>query len=205
MNAFLAARLLALRAVAHPDSDPEFGLRHLFREYSKRFNTPLDRVADLPLYFVLQNYFEDLYSELDEREVDEKDTDQRPWLSRERDRLIETDEERIARLAAEAEDEEIGDLFLRQVEAEEAKKARKWVADAKAGKAVPKFTLVEDAGDAVMRAAAQEMRKVAAETRKFAREVRGAAPERLDMSKQPKTRPTLPPDVNMRFEIDDED
>lgn len=125
MNSFLAHRLIALNTVLHPDTDPDYELRRIFRWFSKTFNTPLAQVYGLPLDEVLQHYYEARYEELEDAEPEDNDQDQRPYLIRERDILCETAEERQIRLVVEAEDKRIGDKFLRMVEAEEAVKDKK--------------------------------------------------------------------------------
>lgn len=204
MNRFLAARLNALCAILHPEWDPEYELRAIYRWYSRTFHTPLHQVAELPLDEVLQNYYEARFEELEAIEPDEKDPDQRSFLVRERDKLAENDEERAERLRAEAEDEELGDKFLRQVEREEDAKAKKWAADAKKGKSTPRFSTSESLSDAIDRAARDELAHISASARKAARALRGA-PDRIDPKKLPRQAPILPPDVMMTFDDKDED
>jgi hypothetical protein len=58
-----AIQIAAMDAVLHPDLDAN--LRHIKRQYSKWFHTPLDQVDELPLEFVLNHYFEELYTNMD--------------------------------------------------------------------------------------------------------------------------------------------
>lgn len=47
------------QAVANTiESNPEYITRHIYRQYSKIFNTPLHQVYDLPFIFVFQNFIE---------------------------------------------------------------------------------------------------------------------------------------------------
>jgi len=119
MDIFSAHRINALSSVMFPGSDPGYELRRIFRWYSTHFCTPLHEVSALPLDDVLQNYFEAKYEELEDLEPDEKDQDQRPFLTRERDILSETEAERKVRVAKDEDDKHKGDKLQRMVEQEQ--------------------------------------------------------------------------------------
>lgn len=53
-----------MREVTADDPSAEYTLRQVFRWYSEKFHTPLDRVADLLLHDVLQHYYEAQYEDL---------------------------------------------------------------------------------------------------------------------------------------------
>jgi hypothetical protein len=61
-------KLIAMHGVVKSTED--YNVRHIFRWYSKTFNTPLHVVDTLPFEDVLTHYFENQYEELhpDERE-----------------------------------------------------------------------------------------------------------------------------------------
>lgn len=82
-------------------------LRQLYRWYSKTFFTPLHEVADLPLPFILQAFWEERYSHMDKDELEE-----------ERQRLLETDEERLARELKKEADEAGTENLMASLEAE---------------------------------------------------------------------------------------
>lgn len=213
MNPFLAHRLSALNAVLHPETDPEYELRRIFRWYSKEFHVPLPQVYDLPLDDVLQHYYEAKYEQMEGVEPDEKDQDQRPYLIRERDFLCETPEERRRRIIEEEEDKRIGDKFQRQVEEEEEEKERKWAAkraQAAKGARVPntgKRPDTMDMHDLIERSVKEERRLMAladkierttGAVKKMAVVEEDDAPDELDLSAL--KRSDLPPDISMRFE-----
>lgn len=53
------------------DPDTEYHYRSICRTYSERFNTPLHVVYTLPPHFVLQNYYEDIMSNMDEDQFEQ--------------------------------------------------------------------------------------------------------------------------------------
>lgn len=79
-----SVRLLALEAVLVPDWDSFY--RSVCRWYSKSFSTPLLDVFDLPQTWVLQNYYEHRWSEMER-------ADQLDALAE----MLETPEERDAK------------------------------------------------------------------------------------------------------------
>lgn len=98
-----------LQAIAFHDvvvDTQEYRLRLLYRWYSKTFATPLHLVPSIPLTDVLVAFWETRYEEMDE-----------PDLEEERKKIIETEEERIARLIQEDADRVEADAFVAQVEA----------------------------------------------------------------------------------------
>ncbi len=82
-------QILALDAIVRPDQEAIY--RHMCRWYSKNFHVPLPDVIDLPIADVIREYYEGIYDEMDAEE-----------LSRVAAEICETDEDRVARLAAEA-------------------------------------------------------------------------------------------------------
>jgi succinate dehydrogenase flavin-adding protein (antitoxin of CptAB toxin-antitoxin module) len=82
-----ALQLRATLAILKPDR--EAWKRYICRWYSKEFHTPLDQVYDLPMEFILTNYFEAAVEAMDEEQRAE-------YLAE----LVLTDEER-AKLAVE--------------------------------------------------------------------------------------------------------
>lgn len=67
MDHWKAQRIHAMHEVlAWRDGKPshQFWLRHVFRWYSKTFNTPLHEVEDLPIDEVMRHYYEDHYVQL---------------------------------------------------------------------------------------------------------------------------------------------
>jgi hypothetical protein len=75
------------------DKDLDYSIRQIFRKYSEVFLTPLHEVQELPLEFVLTNYYEYLYEDW----VKDDKPDILAMLEQERVRLSETFEERLAR------------------------------------------------------------------------------------------------------------
>lgn len=90
-------RAIALRNVI-VGGDEGYLLRKIFRTYSKNFSTPLHVVESLPLYDVLLNFFENLFEEMEKKDLENERLD-----------VIETDEEILAR--QKQEDREDAELF----------------------------------------------------------------------------------------------
>lgn len=89
-------RILALQAV-RSKTDWEARYRHVCRWFSKTFHTPLLEVYDLDDVFVWTHYYEHHFEEMEDDE----------WKTQVRD-AIETPEEKVAREAREAaEDDEL--------------------------------------------------------------------------------------------------
>ena len=74
------------------EEDSDFEVRRILRWYSKTFHTPLHEVEDLPSGEVFRAYFEDSIADM-----------HREQLLEQARLLLETPEDRLARLAAEAE------------------------------------------------------------------------------------------------------
>jgi hypothetical protein len=101
-------RIRALAGVMDPDE--EYTLRDIYRWYSREFSTKLHEVEGLPLEYVLLNWFEVQYQELDE--------DEQLALARE---LVETPEERKAR---EETDKQSDEAFLQKARERNEKKSK---------------------------------------------------------------------------------
>jgi succinate dehydrogenase flavin-adding protein (antitoxin of CptAB toxin-antitoxin module) len=97
-----ALQLRAVVAVLKPDR--EAWIRYICRWYSREFNTPLDRVWDLPLEFVVTNYFEAACEAMDDEQRHE-------YLNE----LVLTDEERVKLRGEEAKDAEGDEEFLNKL------------------------------------------------------------------------------------------
>lgn len=142
--------------VTPPDAEYEY--RRVVRWYAKTFHTPIAQVREIPFEELLQDYYESVYEDLEGADPDPHDEQERTPLEVERDLLAEDDAERDARLVREKADREVGDRFLKMVEADEVAKAQKW---AKMGDEAPKFKPkslkrdqlreVEEAAEAVRR------------------------------------------------------
>lgn len=65
-----ALRILALKEALSEEPSHDYFIRKVFRWYSKTFSTPLHQVYNLPLFDVMQAYYEEIYSNL----ADEKDS-----------------------------------------------------------------------------------------------------------------------------------
>jgi hypothetical protein len=102
---------ISLNAIINPDSEANF--RKICRSYSKKFHTPLHQVAQLPLEFILQAFFEDLFDEMDDDE-----------LRKQAQLAIETLEERQAREKAEED-------FMEALEQEALEEQKKDLASLK--------------------------------------------------------------------------
>ena len=88
MTLFKALRILALREVSRQTE--EYQLREMYRWYARTYGlTPLE-AQELPLLHVLEEYFEHEYGQLSAEELEE-----------EKRKLLETDEEREARINQE--------------------------------------------------------------------------------------------------------
>lgn len=114
MDLVRAIQLQALRQSLLPsDDDGDARLRHIFRWYSREFSTPLERVEDLPLVDVLTHYFESMYEDMEEAD-----------LEKERKTIVETEDERIDRMMR-GDREKVDEMeFIRKVEADEQERIR---------------------------------------------------------------------------------
>ena len=111
MDLYRAIQLRALLCVTK--EDPDYTLRRMLRWYSKTFHTSLSAVEDMPVEDVVQTYYEEHFAELDEEA-----------LEKVREDLLETDDEKKARLRAADEEEADGFEYAKIVEEEEAVKAK---------------------------------------------------------------------------------
>jgi hypothetical protein len=120
-------------AVLNPDR--QAWLRHVCRQYSVTFHTPLHVVSELPVEQVLQAWFEHIFDEMPEQQRSEY-----------AEVLSESEEEREKRLAAEKAAEEADDRFLEQlnkdVKADKEKSAKLKAGADKSKK--PKLVLPEN-------------------------------------------------------------
>lgn len=107
-------RKVAMLAIKKPDDQAV--LREIFREYSKMFYTPLHVVEDLPLEFVLLNYYENKYGAILDKENGEEE------LNTHLRHLLSTPEER-QKQAREEEENEL--KMLEELEQEAAKEKQK--------------------------------------------------------------------------------
>jgi primosomal protein N' len=117
MDDLQALKILALRAVLDPKSDPDYSLRHVFRWFSKTFHTPLAQVEEMPLEDILRHYYEDDY---EEKTSDEKSM---MLLEVEIKKMAETDEEKMLRERKEGFTKTSDDEFHKLIEEREKKRA----------------------------------------------------------------------------------
>lgn len=108
MDVLDSLRACALRDVLSKNASRDYNLRAIFRYYAKTFHTPLHVVQDLPLVDVFQAYFEENFEAMEYED-----------LEAERQRLIETPEQRAARADAEVDFTEEADEFAAEVAAME--------------------------------------------------------------------------------------
>jgi succinate dehydrogenase flavin-adding protein (antitoxin of CptAB toxin-antitoxin module) len=123
-----ALRVNAFHAVKHRDSD--YVLRFVQRWYSRTFATPLDDVYDVPVEDLLMHFFEARYEEMEDDDLDH-----------ELMLLTETDAERTARLAKEAEEAADDDEFFEEQKAKAKKENKKIEFDPNAEPVIPVKTL----------------------------------------------------------------
>lgn len=105
MEYYEALQAKALLAVLRPDDAAH--MRTVMRFYSKHFHVPLPEVEALPETHVLQAYYEEVFSQMDEGERLE-------YL----DILTETPEERAARKNADKKGATLDDDFAEKLNAE---------------------------------------------------------------------------------------
>lgn len=86
-----ALRIIALKNVVNGDA--EYHTRFLFRWYSRTFSTPLHEVQNLDIWDILTAYFEEKFEDMSQEEREEQIA-----------ALTEDEDEREARLTAEARD-----------------------------------------------------------------------------------------------------
>lgn len=205
-----AQRLLALRAVLHPKSDPGYQLRKVFRWYSQAFYTPLHEVYELPLADVLEHYFECHYEELRAKYEEKGD----PQLLTELEDSLMTPEERAAKIKAEEAEEMDRDDFAEQVAKEEAAKAAKTITTAqKAVQQALKALGGKTPSDLSMSFMSKEDFDDAMEQPTFTlfdkpkQPMKAAKPAKVtvpDLGQMPAGgKPTAPPDIDVEFLNDD--
>ena len=113
-----ALRILALKEALSPEPSHDYFIRKVFRWYSKTFSTPLHQVYDLPLFDVIQAYYEDIYSNL----ADERDT---PEFHEQLSNLSKTDDE-LEKESLEKDKAEVeGYLFAKSAEKDNKKNAER--------------------------------------------------------------------------------
>jgi len=86
----LALRIVAMRNVLADDPPNDYTLRHIYRWYSKTFNTPLHVVDTLPRHFILLHYFESNYETLrDDHQLEQQLNEQIQELINPKDQSTE--------------------------------------------------------------------------------------------------------------------
>lgn len=120
---------LALAAVLIDDFDPDYNIRLLQRWYSRTFYTPLTEVEQIPTEYLLQTYWESKYNEMEA-----------PQLEEEKEKVLETPEEREAREREEAETDASDEEWIRKME-EEAEKSPTKVSDLPLPSELPALSL----------------------------------------------------------------
>jgi hypothetical protein len=105
---YKSVQILAAHAVK--TGTAEYFERYLMRWFSKTFHTPYHLVQEMPFEDVLQAFYEERYATLDEDQFDQEIRE-----------MLETPEERVARLKAEEEEE----LLMQQQLAEAERHNRK--------------------------------------------------------------------------------
>lgn len=88
MNYYEAIKAKALHSVLKPDT--EYYIRRIIRWYSKTFHTPIQAVQEIPVEYILREYFEERYENMEEEDRDI-----------ELEEITETEEQRKERLAQE--------------------------------------------------------------------------------------------------------
>ncbi len=68
INVYEQLEILALHSVS-TDKDPSYTYRKICRWFSREFNTPLPQVVNLPVEFLLQNYYETQFESLKEEDL----------------------------------------------------------------------------------------------------------------------------------------
>lgn len=108
-------QIIALREVLADTN--EYRLRWLFRWYSKTFSTPLSSVKEIPLTDILQAFWETTYEAMEPEAIED-----------ERQRLLETAEQRRDRILREDAERSEADRFAEEIEAQ-AKRAPQKIED----------------------------------------------------------------------------
>lgn len=113
-----ALRILALKEALSEEPSYDYFIRKVFRWYSKTFSTPLHQVYELPLFDVMQAYYEDIYANL----ADEKDTPEfHEQLSNLSKSEVELEKDKLEKDRTEAEDY----MFAKSAENDNKKSAEK--------------------------------------------------------------------------------
>ena len=94
-------RILAFKEALSKSPSAEFSFRKLFRWYSKTFATPLHMVEKLPLYDILQAYYEDYAITL----IEAGDNESHLKLQTELEDLCKTEEELVKEQLEKAKNE----------------------------------------------------------------------------------------------------
>lgn len=68
LGLFHQLRILSAAEVARKRPSAAYSIRQIFRWYSKTFHTPLHQVADIPLYDVIQAYYESSFESMEEED-----------------------------------------------------------------------------------------------------------------------------------------
>lgn len=123
MDIYEAIKAKALHSVLKPNTD--YHLRRIFRWYSKTFHTPLQEVFDIPIEYVLQEYFEERYENMEDHELD--------LILQE---LIETDEQRKQRLSKDEQDKKTEDELLQMSKKANQEAVQKKAKDLQNAKAI---------------------------------------------------------------------
>lgn len=110
MDLYRAIRLLAMRSAIKP-SQADL-VDRIYRWYSRTYFTPLEQAYEIPQEEVLRIYFEDRYLEMRESELEQEKAD-----------LLETEEDRQARILKEEEEAYEADQFAQMVAKEEQERA----------------------------------------------------------------------------------
>ena len=125
-----ALRILALKEALSPEPSHDFFLRKVFRWYSKTFSTPLHQVYDLPLFDIMQAWYEELYINLAEEKESPDFHEELSNLSKTEDEL---EKEKLSKAKNEVEDWlfEKATVADNKKTAEQAAKEKKKIAEAK--------------------------------------------------------------------------
>lgn len=94
----VALRDVLLTRRRMPDEvSPDYAVRKIMREYSKKFHTPLHVVYELPIEHVLRAYYEEVFEDLEDADLE----------SEAREMRMTEEEERAAKARKDIEDAEV--------------------------------------------------------------------------------------------------
>lgn len=118
-----AIQVIALAECKKLEPSSEFNLRGIKRWYSKNFHTPLHLVNNIPEYDILQAYYEETYSSMDQGEINNEIA----RLLDKKDSLAEAEDQlAMAKLLKQAQEEEAAKDKIQVMPPEEvAKEANK--------------------------------------------------------------------------------